>query len=216
MTGASPAAPRRPLRPENAIVARRKAAEVKAAAVGKAVKALARTGAPVTSAAVARIAGVSRSFIYENPQARALVTAAQARTQARAAGRIPAAPAQAEASWRERALNAEQRARDLQRELTAQRRVTAGLLGQLRQPDGTWLQEESTRLHAENEHLLDERNQLASERNDLQRKLQAARANLTRLTERQVAGLFPDGPRGSSAMPSAGEHASGREHAPWR
>lgn len=204
------AAPRQHSRPEQAIAARRHAAQAKAARVEKAVKALARTGAPITCAGVARLAGASRSFIYENDQARALVTAAQARTQARTSGRIAAATAQQEASWRERALNAEQRARDLQRELTAQRRLAGGLLGQLRRPDGTWLADERDRLQQENEHLLAERNQLARERNDLQRKLDAARANLARLGERRVAELFPHGPRGSEVMPTAAEHADGR------
>ena len=180
--------------PEQAIAARRRAAEVKAAAVGKAVRSLARAGAPLTSAAIARLAGVSRSFIYENDQARAHVTAAQARTQIRAAGAIPAATAQQEASWRERALNAEQRVRDLQHEITAQRRLAAGFLGQLREPDGTWLADERTRLHEENERLLTDRNHLARERNDLQRKLEAARASLARLTEQKVTELFPRGP----------------------
>jgi Family of unknown function (DUF6262) len=204
VTGSSPK-PQGPHhgRPEQAIAARRSAAERKAAAVSKAVKALARTGAPITCAGVARLAGVSRSFIYENGQARALLTAAQARTQTQTAGRIPAATAQQEASWRERALNAEQHARDLQRELTAQRRLAAGLLGQLRQPDGTWLADERDRLHAENENLLAERNQLARERGDLQRKLDAARANLARLTERRVTELFPNGP---GQAPAAAAH----------
>jgi hypothetical protein len=193
--------PRHP-KPEQAIAARRLTAERKSEAVGKAVKVLARTGAPITCAGVARLAGVSRSFVYENGQARDLVTTAQARTQARTAGRIPATTAQQEASWRERALNAEQHARDLQRELTAQRRLAAGLLGQLRQPDGTWLADERDRLQAENEHLLTERNQLARERNDLQRKVDAARANLARLTERRVADLFPGGP-GRQPSPEA-------------
>lgn len=180
--------------PEQAIAARRRAADAKATAVGKAVTALARSGAPLTSAAIARLAGVSRSFIYENDQARAHVTAAQARTQIQAAGRIPAATAQQEASWRERALNAEQKARDLQHEITAQRRLAAGFLGQLRQPDGTWLADERARLQEENEHLLTERNQLARERNELHRKLDAARANLARHAEQRAAELFPNGP----------------------
>ncbi len=190
---AGPVRARRP-KPEQAIAARRGAAERKAAAVAKAVKTLARTGAPITCAGVARLAGVSRSFIYENDQARTLVTAAQARTQAHTAGRVPAATAQQEASWRERALNAEQHARDLQHELTAQRRLAAGLLGQLRQPDGTWLADERDRLHAENDNLLAERNQLARERGDLQRKLDAARASTARLTQQRAAELFPGGP----------------------
>ncbi len=190
------------------------AADAKAAAVGKAVRSLARTGAPLTSAAIARLAGVSRSFIYENDQARAHVTAAQARTQIRAAGAIPAATAQQEASWRERALNAEQKIRDLQHELTAQRRLAAGFLGQLRQPDGTWLADETTRLHEENERLLTERNQLARERNDLARKLEAARASLARLTEQKVTELFPHGPGhhpGPRTRPKPAHPASNRQ-----
>jgi hypothetical protein len=195
MNTAGPAAAPRPApRPEQAIAARHRAAEAKTASVGKAIKTLARTGAPVTCAGVARLAGVSRSFLYENDQARALITTAQARTQARTAGTVPAATSQQEASWRERALNAEQRARDLHHELTAQRHLTAGLLGQLRQPDGTWLADENTRLRQQHEYLLAERNQLARDRNDLHRKLDAARANLARLTEQRVTSLFPHGP----------------------
>lgn len=56
---------------------------------------------------------------------------------------------------------------------------------------------------AENQNLLAERNQLARERGDLQRKLDAARANLARLTERRVAELFPNGPR---QAPAAAAH----------
>jgi len=206
VTEPAPALPRPVPRPDQAIAARRRAAEAKTARAGKAISALARAGAPITCAGVARLAGVSRSFLYQNDQARALITAAQARTQARAAGPVPAPSAQQEASWRERALNAEQQARDLRHELTAQRRLTAGLLGQLRQPDGTWLADQQHQLRQENEHLLTERNQLARERNDLQRKLDAARANLARLTEQRVTDLFPHGP-GPAAAARANGHA---------
>ena len=70
-------------------------------------------------------------------------------------------------------------------------------------PDGTWLADERDRLHAANEHLLAERNQLARERGDLRRKLEAARANLARLTEHRVAELFPNGP---GQAPAAAAH----------
>jgi hypothetical protein len=55
---------------------------------------------------VAELAGVSRSFTYENDTANSIIAAAQTRTQARAEGRIEKRTAQEEASWREPALNA--------------------------------------------------------------------------------------------------------------
>ncbi|HLZ31119.1 MAG TPA: hypothetical protein VKV73_27690 [Chloroflexota bacterium] len=55
---------------------------------------------------VARLAGVSRSFTYENDVANRMITAAQAMSQVRADDRIETRTAHQEASWRERALNA--------------------------------------------------------------------------------------------------------------
>jgi chromosome segregation ATPase len=186
-------------RPEQAIDARRRSAQAKAAAVDKALKTLARSGAPITRAAVARAAGVSRSFTYENPQARDRIAEAQAKTQARAADHRGNNTAQQEASWRERALNAEDQLRNTSKELAAQRRFVADLLGQLRDPDGTWIAEERARLHQQNEQLLAERDRLAGERNDLQRKLDAARTNLAHHASQRVTELFPQGPGRSAS-----------------
>jgi hypothetical protein len=172
----APAAGKIPARaqPGRAIQARRRDAAAKAKAVEKALKTLGRTGAPITRAAVARLAGVSRSFTYENEAARAIVPEAQARSQARADGRTVTMTAQQEASWRERALNAEDQIRALRRDLDAERRLVADLIGQLREPDGTWIEHDRNRLRAENRQLLAERNQLLRERDGLQRKLDGA------------------------------------------
>jgi hypothetical protein len=153
-------------RPQRAIDARKHAAASKVAAVGKAVKAIGRTGAPVTRVGVAQLAGVSRSFTYENDAANSIIAEAQTRTQARAEGRIEKRTAQEESSWRERALNAEAGIRNLRRELATQRQLVGDLLGQLREPDGTWIEQDRNRLRHENEHILFERNQLLRERND--------------------------------------------------
>jgi chromosome segregation ATPase len=181
-------------RPERAIDARRREATSKVALVEKAVTLLGRTGAPITRAAVSQLAGVSRSFTYENAQARSIIAAAQARTQARAQARPETLTAQQEASWRERALNAEEEVRKLRQELMTQRRLVGDLMGQLRAPDGTWIEHDRERLRKENEVLCSERNQLLRERNELQRRLDGARANVSRLSERKVTELFPDGP----------------------
>ena len=184
---------RRP-RPERAIDARKRAAASKVAAVDKAVRALGRSGAPVTRVVLAQLAGVSRSFTYENAAANQIIAAAHARTDARAVDLIERRTAQQEASWRGRALNAEAEVRNLRRELSTQRQLVGDLLGQLREPDGTWIEHDRNRLRHENEHLLSERNQLLRERNELQRKLDGTRANLSRLNERRVQDLFPHGP----------------------
>jgi small-conductance mechanosensitive channel len=195
MTGgiAAQAAPGRP-RPQRAIDARRRDSTAKVAAVQKAVGLLGRTGAPMTRAAVSQLAGVSRSFTYENEEARTVIAAAQRRTNASAEGRMETMSAQQEASWRERALNAEDHVRKLQHELTTQRRLVGDLIGQLREPDGTWIEHDRDRIRKERDILLSERNQLVRDRDDLQRKLNGARSNISRLAERRVTELFPDGP----------------------
>lgn len=199
-------------RPDKAIEARRLMVTAKVTAVEQAVKAILKAGAPVTKAGVAGLAGVSRSFVYENEQARLLIAAALARTNAREAGRSERMTAHEEASWRERALNAEEGVRELRRAIESERRLVGDLMGQLRQPDGTWIEEDRIRLRDENTRLLSDRQQLVRERNELQRKLDGARANLSRLNEQRVHELFPNGPSeprgemsgtgGSSSPPS--------------
>lgn len=188
MTGE--AAPRG-TRPTQAIDARRRDAETKLAAVRKAVTTMGRTGVAINRADIARLSGVSRSFLYQNQDANTLITDAQARTRAD----LRAGPALLqEASWRERALNAEDRTRQLNHELAQQRKLVADVLGQLRDPDGTWLEHDRSRLREENQRLQQEHNQLLAAQRDLQRKLDGARANVARLNSERVTELFPTGP----------------------
>ncbi len=65
-----------PDRTAAAIEARRRAAEQKLQQVRDAIASLRRRKAPVTYPAVARQAGVSRTFLYANPGARALISEA--------------------------------------------------------------------------------------------------------------------------------------------
>jgi Family of unknown function (DUF6262) len=189
-------------RPQRAIDARRRDAAAKVTAVDKAVKVIGRTGVPVTRAGAARLAGVSRSFTYENDQADSLIRAAQTRTQTERVERGQQMTAQQEAAWKERALNAEDRIRHLNSELGSQRQLIGDLLGRLREPDGTWLEDERNQLRHDNEALRVERNQFLRERNDLQRKLEGARANVSRLAEHRVTQLFPKGPGPERPLPA--------------
>lgn len=180
--------------PKEAIDARRRDSAIKVAAVSKVVKLLGRSGAPVTRATVVRLAGVSRSFTYENEEARTIIDAARSRCEATALTRIGTMTAQEEASWRERALHAEDYAQRLRKEIALQRRLVSDLTGQLREPDGTWIERDRDRLRRSNEALLAERNQLVRERDQLQQKLEAARSNVSRLLDRRVTELYPNGP----------------------
>jgi regulator of replication initiation timing len=160
--------------------------------VQQAIRRLAQTGAPVTRASVIRLSGVSRTFTYENEQANALIQEAVARTRANA---IHAAEkrAQGEAnSWRERALNAEEQVRMLRTDIKQARAQIADLLGQLRDPDGTWLVEERDRLREENRDL---RVQLEKTRAALrmaEQQRDSARTAVDRARKANVVSLYPD------------------------
>ena len=67
---------------------------------------MSRDGAPITYLAVARRARVSRTFIYQNVQAKALMATAISRAGNRQHDLQASKDAEIEASWKERALNA--------------------------------------------------------------------------------------------------------------
>jgi hypothetical protein len=90
-----------------AVAARRRNAKAALARVGDVLARMRREKTPVTVAAVSRRAGVSRTFLYSNPEARALLAGAIAGTRVRTAQGLAGQGAGQEATWRERALNAE-------------------------------------------------------------------------------------------------------------
>jgi Family of unknown function (DUF6262) len=86
--------------------ARRKRTEEKLGGVAYAIAQLQRRRLPVTYPAIAARAGVSRTFLYDNPAARDLVTAAITRAGSQRQHDTATRDAEAEASWQQRALNA--------------------------------------------------------------------------------------------------------------
>lgn len=68
------------------------------------------------------------------------------------------------------------------------------------QPDGTWIEHDRDRIRKDGDILLSARNQLVRDRDDLQRKVNGAPADISRLAVRRVTELFPDG--GGKTMPS--------------
>lgn len=188
-------------RPDRAIEARRADSQAKVEAVEKAVRALGRAGLPITRSAVAKHARVSRTFLYENSAAADIVDKAEQRTKAKARVTQNAALDVEASSWRERALNAEDALRRTRNELVEARREVADLLGQLRDPDGTWLREDRERLLGEREALVKERNELRQSLRRAETQRDSARTVADRLRQSNVRELFPDG-AGPAASPS--------------
>jgi CubicO group peptidase (beta-lactamase class C family) len=104
-------------------------------------------------AAVSRRPGVSRTFIYGNPDARAAVAAAIAQAGEHRTRILGARDDEREATWRERALNAEDALKAAHHEITVQRARIGELLGQVRDLQSEWTEEAVQRITTENTTL---------------------------------------------------------------
>src|SRR5262249_50948307 len=112
-----------------AVAARRHQSARKLADVEKAIAQLRRERDRLTVRAIAARAGVSPTFLYENPEARALVHGAVEASRSRHDQLSQAEHERIEASWRERALNAEAQLTRTQKEVFTQRTRIGELLG---------------------------------------------------------------------------------------
>lgn len=149
---------------------------------------LRRQKTPVTAAALVRRAGVSRTFLYENSDARALVTKAaeqSATTQDRTSFRPGS---QNETPWRDRALNAEDALKAAHAEIRIQRSRIAQLMGQIRDLETQWTEESIERVTTENANLKQRVRQLSQDKRTLEERLQAARSN-SRFQDRRISQL---------------------------
>jgi hypothetical protein len=177
-----------PDRTAAAIEARRRATGRKLQQVRDAITELTRRKMPVTCPAVARRAGVSRTFLYENAEARALISEAASKAAGRRVQAQAEADTQEEASWRERALNAEAALTTAHAEIRAQRERIAHLMGQIRDTEHEWSQGSAQRIATENTALKQRVRQLTTQNRTLEERLQAARSN-NRFADRRIAQL---------------------------
>ena len=128
---------------------------------------------------------VSRTFLYQHPDARKLVdNAIGATTDHRIRGHAE----QAEASWREWALNAEEGLTAAYREITQQRTAIGELLGRIRDLEGDLPEDRLQRLITENTTLKKQVNNLTQENRRLQDRLKGARDN-NRFLDNRIAAL---------------------------
>ena len=175
-------------RTDAAIAARRRRSQAAVQRVRDALTGLRRDNTKLTVALVARRANVSRTFVYDNPQARAAVAAALAAVSERN-GQLNLAQSSAqEAVWRERALNAEDGLKTARTEIVRQRTRIGELLGQIRELQAEWDDETLARITTENSQLKQLVQQLTSDNRTLEERLTAARSTL-RFQDRRIADL---------------------------
>jgi chromosome segregation ATPase len=171
-----------------AVAARQRSTQAALGRVGDALARIRREKTPVTIVAVSRRAGVSRTFLYSNPEARALLADATAETRARTAHDLADRDAGQEAAWRERALNAEDALKAAHAEIIQQRERIGEILGQVRDLEAEWTQDAIQRITTENTTLKQRVRQLTADNRTLEERLKAARSNL-RFQDRRVADL---------------------------
>ncbi|MGW2651712.1 DUF6262 family protein [Streptomyces sp. NPDC001393] len=174
-------------RTDAAIQARRRATQEMLERLQTALAAMARDHAPVTVAALARTARVSRTFLYQNQQARALVEQATrsstSHPETATRSRSPIQPA-----WKERALNAEDALAQAQREIRAQRTRIAELLGKIRDLEHDLPEGALQRIVTENTTLKQQVRQLTQDNQHIQERLASARQN-NRFLDKRIADL---------------------------
>ncbi|MFF1400439.1 DUF6262 family protein [Streptomyces sp. NPDC058287] len=171
-----------------AIAARREQTKKKLDQVEKAIGQLRRERSRLAVRVIAERAGVSATFLYENPDARTLVQQAVASSNRQRDQAVTEAHEQIEASWRERALNAETELTRTQKEVFSQRQHIGELMGKLRDFDQMVPGESVQALVTENTTLKRRVHQLTQEHHKLQERLEGARSNL-RFADKRVADL---------------------------
>lgn len=177
--------------PHAAIEARKKDTRTKLASVDQALKRLLKQKVTeIDKSHLAALAGCSRTFLYQNKDARNLIARAETRMKASPLKDPPVSDSVDEANWRERALFAEQQLRMFREKNSSLSRTVADLLGQLRDPDGTWVEDEREHLRQQNAML---RAALAAERgarSEAERRLEASRSNVRHLRQKEADQLL--------------------------
>jgi len=171
-----------------ALLARRTRTEASLAGVQAIVDRMLKDKTPITTAAVSRESGVSRTFLYDNPEARHIIVTASVKAAGRRAEGREAERKALEASWRERALNSEEALKTAHAEILRQREQIAELLGQIRDLNTGWTEDDRIRMTTENLALKCATRDQETEIRSLTNKLAAAREN-NRFADRRIADL---------------------------
>ncbi|MFI5809250.1 DUF6262 family protein [Streptomyces sp. NPDC051561] len=171
-----------------ALAARRRKADIAVQRVHDALARLRREKAQISVAAIARSADVSRTFLYDNPEARTAISEAMAQAGEHRSRPLADQADERESTWRERALNAEDALKTAHTEITTQRTRIGELLGEIRDLETAWTEEAVQRITTENTTLKQRLRQITAENRTLDERLKAARSNL-RFQDRRIADL---------------------------
>jgi len=174
-----------------AIAARHRRTEAMIERVAEAIDRLRRERSVVSFAAVARRAGVSRTFLYENPVARQRVSGAVESDIGHRHADNNDLQRQDEQSWRERALNAEEALKAAHAEIRSQRSSIGDLLGHIRDLEADDALHTVGRLTADNTALQQRVRELLQQNRLVEERLQAARSN-ARFMDKRIAELEVD------------------------
>ncbi|WP_326681096.1 DUF6262 family protein [Streptomyces sp. NBC_01237] len=175
-------------RTDAAVQARRQTAQVMLERLQTALTTAARDHTPVTVAALARTARVSRTFLYQNQQARALIEQATRASRPHPAVSTSGSGSRAQPAWKERALNAEDALTQAQREIRTQRTHIADLLGKIRDLEHDLPEGSLQRIVTENTTLKQHVRQLTQDNQQIQERLTSARQN-NRFMDKRIADL---------------------------
>lgn len=165
----------------------------------------------VTFAAVARRADVSRTFLYQNGEARRLVERAAESAACQTVKDRTEKAAHAEAAWRERALNAEEITKTANLEVRTQRAQIATLLGRIRDLESGLPADTVQRIVSENHSLKLKIRQRTQDNKTLEDRLKAARDN-NRFLDKRIADLAAE-PLQEREGGGAGDHR--RDQQSW-
>ena len=177
-------------RTKAAIQARRNNTEQMLQRVRDALRQMRRDDIPAQAAMVARRAEVSRTFLYQNEQARKLLADAVAGRPA-AATPFRRHDAGQGGPWKDRALNAEDALKAAYAEISSQRDQIGKLLGRIRDLEIDLPADAVERINAENRTLRLQNRKLTTGNQQLTERIKAARAN-NRFLDTRIARLEAD------------------------
>jgi DNA repair exonuclease SbcCD ATPase subunit len=141
-------------------------------------------GESLTVAAVARRARVSRTFLYQNEDARRMLSDFRVKVAQSGALAAERNASRKEANWRERALNAEECLSEARGEIKRQRNTIGSLLGRIEELESALPEESAKRLLGENTSLVLQIRELREDLRKAEERLAAARGNNRSLDER--------------------------------
>jgi TolA-binding protein len=177
-----------PARIEAALAARRRTTDALLRRVRETVSRMQREGTRPSVAAIARHADVSRTFLYQHPEARTLIhNVSLAATGQRTAKRNQGTD-RTDTAWQERALNAEHAVKEAHQEIRRQRDQIAQLLGRVRDLELDLPNNAIQRVVTENTTLMQRVRQLAQDNQRLEDRLKGARDN-NRFLDKRIADL---------------------------